>query len=602
MLHQTLLTELGEQLGVSTERDVEAIRHRVEHEGLSFLTITLPEIDSLLLKGIEDGTFPANDCQAFALNRQRSLPLFLGGFFRMVFNEDGSLKEDVLPDAIFAIRQIARLFKKLKLPCSGKRNLDAIRSYLNIEKELRNVNTTVRSEAPNVIDHVSCILWSNAFGELSPDRLIARHGPGKTADGLRANARWSIQSWYARFEASFPPDLHAIPNYGWHEHLGRIPFIALKDEHPVKVVFVPKTLKSPRVIAMEPSVVQYVQQALMAYTVRVLESHPLTRNSVRFSDQTVNQARARSASQNRRLATMDMSEASDRVSLGLVQRIFARSPILPFLEDSRSLSATLPSGQNIVLEKFASMGSAMCFPVEAMVFYTLIQACLHQLHGRRPSSRSVREYSKLIDIYGDDIIVPTSYVDDVIRYLESYGLKVNRAKTFSRSLFRESCGGDFYNGYSVKPVYAAEVIPSTYHEWNATNTMSWLSKANQFYELGLWKTTSLLRSWIDSRWGRVPLSVNDGEGLFYKSVFQRTQCRYNGLLHRYEQRRVVFTPKKVSDDISNDGLASLFRCLAHKRDDDSHRSVFDIEDNQVDLVSSTKRGVFTPKRRWVTTQ
>nr|QXN75356.1 MAG: RNA-dependent RNA polymerase [Grapevine-associated levi-like virus 4] len=305
---------------------------------------------------------------------------------------------------------------------------------------------------------------------------------------------------------------------------------------------------------------------------------------------------------------MDLSEASDRVSLRLVQRIFARSNILPYLEDGRSLSATLPNGDNILLKKFASMGSALCFPVEAMVFYTLLQACLHRFHGRVPSSRSIREFSKLIDVYGDDIIIPSGYVAIVAEYLESYGLKVNRSKTFSRSHFRESCGGDFYKGIAVKPVYAREVLPDRRQDWDAATTFSWADTSDQFYEQGLWRTAQLIRDQIQARWGEVPLSPEKGEGLSFKSAFQRTLCRYDPSLHRYVQKRVCFIPKKVKDDISSDAVASFnkrwLQSPVEKQWKEAWRSRLSFLEGDVtlDYVSITKRGVFTPKRRWVTAQ
>jgi hypothetical protein len=69
------------------------------------------------------------------------------------------------------------------------------------------------------------------------------------------------------------------------------------------------------------------------------------------------------------IATIDLSDASDRVSLALVEELFGFNPgFLRFLKLSRSPFAQLPGGELVLLNKFASMGSALTFPVEAMVF------------------------------------------------------------------------------------------------------------------------------------------------------------------------------------------------------------------------------------------
>jgi len=58
-------------------------------------------------------------------------------------------------------------------------------------------------------------------------------------------------------------------------------------------------------------------------------------------------------------------------------------------------------------------------------------------------------------VYGDDIIVPTSVVDELVKLLGFLGFEVNTEKSFSDPdlRFRESCGLDAYNGVDVTPVY-----------------------------------------------------------------------------------------------------------------------------------------------------
>ncbi len=565
MLVQVLLRQLSMDLDLSVERDLIRLSDRCEHEGLSFLTITLPQLSDSLERGIEAGTFTCPS--SFA--RHGSLPRFMGGFFKRVFAMDGKLLDEPCPYTIAGIRQVCRFFKKLKLECSPKRNAQAIQHFIEVEDELRHATPFIERK-DDVLDKISGTLWSQVFPELDGLDLVCHHGPGVTADRYLSNERYRIRKWNQRSELTFPSDLHCYPNYGAAAEAGGtgesvvesqgLEYVELRDELPVRVVFVPKTQTSPRVIAIEPSHMQYMQQSVKDYVYTILESHPLTKRSIRFKRQDVNQRLAYTASKDRRLATLDLKDASDRVHLHLVQRIFKTSGLLEYLEDARSLHAVLPNGTNIVLFKYASMGSALCFPVEAMVFYTLVQSAMHILDGRRPSSRSISQYGKLIDIYGDDIIVPVEYTDFVVKYLESYALKVNVNKSFKDSFFRESCGADFYNGVPVNPVYARMVPHDNSRHWDASTIMSWNATADLFYLRGQWIVAQHIRDLLRQVVKRtIPRARKPGSGLSHFSFLFDTHCHYDRELHNWRQKRIVFSPVKRKDQIDGDEIACLNR-------------------------------------------
>jgi hypothetical protein len=556
ILHQAKI-----DLDLSVERDQQRIADRFEHESSSFLTISLPLLSDALERGIESGTFTCPS--QFA--RHGRLPRLLGGFFKRVFSKDGKLLLDACPDTIFYIRQICRFYKKLKVPCSPIREKKAAKHFLEVEGELRRMTSQVERK-DIILDAISGILWSQVFPEPDPIDLVCHHGPGFTADRYLSNERYRIRSWNQRSELTFPSDLHCYPNYGiaareskgGTEASNGLKYLRLSEELPVRVVFVPKTATAPRVIAIEPAHVQYTQQSVKDLMYKTLETHSLTHRAIRFTNQLVNQRLAYSSSIDRRLATLDLKDASDRVHLHLVQRIFKTSGLLELLEDARSLHATLPNGKNIVLFKYASQGSALCFPVEACVFYTLIQAAMHQLDGRRPSSRSIREYSRQIDIYGDDIIVPVEYTDVVVNYLESYALKVNVSKSFRNSHFRESCGADFYKGIPVNPVYARKELRDGSQRWNAEEVMSWNATADLFYLRGMWHVAQTIRTLLSRVVRRtIPKARKLGSGLAHLSFLYDTHLYYDRDLHCWKQKRLCYDPIKRKDSIDGDDLACL---------------------------------------------
>lgn len=599
--HSVVIDEILRQHSLSSSKDVAYFERRCVKEGESFATITLPSFGSAIEAGLEKGYLSRSDFPAFkSRGRSGPLPGFLQGLVRLVFDDNGILRVDADPDAIYGIRQICYWFKKPKAECSPARLRGALRQFINTETELGKLQ--IRKDP--ILDQISGILYGgDIFHDISSDILTCRHGPGATAERLTINGRKAITSWSERLNDVMPVEDHAILNYGWYDQLDRVHLHSLTQEPPVRVVFVPKTMKTPRVIAIEPSYVQYAQQSVMDYLVYKLETHKLTSRSVHFTDQSVNKQGAKHASISRERSTMDLSEASDRVSLALVHTIFERSPILPFIMGTRSMHATLDNGKtSFFLRKFASMGSANCFPVEAMVFYALIQRAIHAHYKVPVSSSSIARFSRVIDVYGDDLIVPTETRGIVTATLEAYGLKVNVNKSFSAGFFRESCGGDYYRGYDVTPVYQRYALPSNGDHVEPQVLQSLVETSNQLYQRGLWTSAQVLRDRIEVLVGtNIPRTNIPGEGLTFFSYRHITACKYDKKSQTYVQKRIVFVPiRKVDKACESGALLDALRPTGYRsRLGNRGNSLFPDPGFASDVNSSVKRGVFKAKRRWI---
>jgi hypothetical protein len=330
-------------------------------------------------------------------------------------------------------------------------------------------------------------------GELTP-----KHGPGATADKLRGNSKYAQTRWPARLEKVFPYGEYCIPNWRYNYMLDQVDFHEPGSEIPVKVITVPKTMKTPRIIAVEPTAMQYVQQSMMIPLVELLESNDMTRGFIGFRDQSLNKDMARDGSITGSLATLDLSEASDRVSNQLVRQMLSISPnFAEGVEACRSRKADVPGHGVIRLAKFASMGSALCFPVEAMVFLTLVFLGI-QDELKQPLTRKViKSFRGQVRVYGDDIIIPVDFVHPIIARLEDFGLRVNRDKSFWTGKFRESCGGDFYDGVDVTPVRVKTGFPSG--KECVTELISTVALRNRFYMKGFWDVAS----YLDKRIGKI---------------------------------------------------------------------------------------------------
>lgn len=507
-LWRELANELASWCHTSAADDYKKLVSRVKSEGLSFLTITLPQYAKDFERSLEVGSVGPGLFTGFT--RKGGLPLFLGGFLGQVFDSSGALLECPSVDCILAIRQLTLVFAKIEIDCSPERRDRAIAKYLECERDLERASC-ISPELEFRFKRMARLLWSEAFQCVDESvyamDLIPKHGPGATADKLVGNAKFNQREWTDRLERSFPYVDYALPSWRLYDHDDPPVFLEPGAERPVKVITVPKTLKAPRIIAIEPTCMQYTQQAVSQRLVEVLEKglcrHPHGRRHkfgfsgfVGFEKQEVNRLLALEGSVNRRLATLDLSEASDRVSNGHVELLLTGFPHLSeAVQDSRSLKARVPahfnrSEQIVELRKFASMGSALCFPIEALVFATIVFVSIEQELNKPLTRRDINSFRGKVRVYGDDIIVPTDYVSSVIRNLEAFGLKVNSDKSFWNGKFRESCGGDYYDGEWVTPIRCRRQFPRKLTD--AKEVVSLVSFRNQLYMAGFWQTAKYL--------------------------------------------------------------------------------------------------------------
>jgi hypothetical protein len=313
--------------------------------------------------------------------------------------------------------------------------------------------------------------------------LLPKHGPGATADRLTSNGKYNLRTWTTRLEKILPSHEFLIPNSNFSSELNKESFSEPGAETPVRVVSVPKTMKTPRIIAIEPACMQYAQQALLRCFLDHFSRDNLLKKMIGFDDQTPNQRMALQGSIDGQTATLDLSEASDRVSNQLVRTMVRRWPHLhEALDACRSRRADVPGHGVLRLAKYASMGSALCFPVEAMVFTTIIFLGIQRSLNTSLTRKDIQSLSGSVRVYGDDLIVPIRQVRMIVKTLEHFGARVGLSKSFWTGKFRESCGKEFYNGRDVSICRVRRSLPSTITD--ATEVISTVSLRNQLAEVG----------------------------------------------------------------------------------------------------------------------
>jgi hypothetical protein len=332
---------------------------------------------------------------------------------------------------------------------------------------------------------------------------------------------------------------------------------------------------------------QYAQQAILDVLVEGVKNDHVLHSLIGFDDQTPNQVMARKGSLDGSLATLDLSEASDRVSNQLVRRLLSRHPwLFKAVDASRSRKADVPGYGVIRLAKFASMGSALCFPFEAMVFLTVCLVGIEESLSRPLTKADIRRYLGKVRVYGDDIIVPVDMVSLVLCSLETFGFKVNLSKSFWTGKFRESCGKEYYDGQDVSIVKVRTVLPL--RRADARELVSTVSLRNQFYMALMWESARHLDAVIDSLLKGVPTVAPSSPSLGRYSFLGYDIHRMDEVLHRPLVRGYVLVPKIPRSPLG--GYGALLKFLL-KRGVDPH--------SEGHLERSGRPTSVDIRRRWI---
>ncbi len=496
LLALKVLDDLGTRVGISTLLDQKTVKKRVKDEGWSFLAITLAQFAKDFERCLDQSEVTHD--LFFGFSKKGRLPRFLGGFFELIFDEStGVLLSNYSIDAIYSIRQFTGMWSKIKADCTPDRDQKAFNEYFESEEAVK-LADSARTEADlSDFRYVSQLLFRELFSKLDREiyegNVLPKHGSGSTAQGILGNKKYLCDTWTERLENIFPARRYLASSYTLSFERALV-WLTPAQEIPVKVITVPKTMKTPRIIAKEPVHMMYMQQALLEKFVEHSFKDNLLRMFISFENQEPNQYLAMEGSLVGDLATLDLSAASDRVSNQLVREMMSRFPHLgEAVQATRSQKADV-LGHVVRLAKFASMGSALCFPIEAFVFLTLIFVAIQRSKGHPLTIRDIKSFDGSVRVFGDDIIVPVDYVHEVIAVLSSFGLKVNSNKSFWTGGFRESCGKEYFRGYDVSIVKLRTLFPT--RSTHVEEIVSLSAFRNLAQSQFLFSTVEFLDSWI----------------------------------------------------------------------------------------------------------
>lgn len=272
-----------------------------------------------------------------------------------------------------------------------------------------------------------------------------------------------------------------------------------------KLSFVPKNREVYRSICTEPSLNMFYQLGLGSIFEQRLKAFTGIDLSVQPDR---NRELSRLGSIDGSFATIDLSSASDTISLNLLRDCLPKE-LFQMLVKLRS-PVTSYKGVRVPLHMVSTMGNGFTFPLQTIVFTCALLA-VYRVFGISVAHPfgCLGNYG----VFGDDIICVRDAYRPLCGFLGRLGFIVNESKSFNEGPFRESCGVDFLSGVNIRGVYvktldtpqALTVLVNRLNEWTARtgiplrSTCHFLVKRCRFNPVPLYEN--------DDSGVRVPLSL-----------------------------------------------------------------------------------------------
>ena len=346
----------------------------------------------------------------------------------------------------------------------------AIDSFLKSNARMKEVNRQLAYRVPtarHAVISTAARKISKLLGDFSWDKVVGyfRIGP-KSSKGLRFSERMVpnklhhgvyatsnlsplVPALRSYFPGLFLPEPRVEENGNLNGHQtcrltsGSVGSGAVRLCLGSTAACVPKDARSDRFIAPEPFLNLFVQYGFGGYFAERLKvcGNPL-------DTQERNQELARIGSTFGNYATIDLSNASNSISLGVVKlllpddwyraMLLCRSPSVTISGPKRSEST------HHRLHMMSTMGNGFTFELESLIFWALAQ--------------SVRELSSIgtskdVVVFGDDIVCPSVIARDLMSVLEDLGFAINVEKTYVAGPYRESCGKHYFYGREVELLF-----------------------------------------------------------------------------------------------------------------------------------------------------
>nr|UJQ85421.1 MAG: hypothetical protein 3 [Leviviridae sp.] len=325
---QTVLTELFRDIRQaypmmsSLDRDRERLFTLMKTRGLSSLMIDLPNLRTLLLRGLETGCLSLEGPLSCAVSKRTKVPRLFSGLWLHVFTRNGVLRDFPDTNAIFFLQQLTCMLKNVELECSYDRKLLAVEEYYNVEEDLRSPTLLwadsefdtfgvgqslsftdwlfdnerelfpgaeiapgdrsavilLAARLQRICDSVAGELgyfdpygFTESVGKSDVTERFLSHGRGSVSDLGRHADKYALPGWSERLQRVFPNDA-----FGHYRFDNTLEYQSWKEVQSSKLIAVPKTLAKPRLIASEPTSHQWCQQITLRWLIQRMRTTRLS--------------------------------------------------------------------------------------------------------------------------------------------------------------------------------------------------------------------------------------------------------------------------------------------------------------------------------------
>jgi len=489
--------------------------------------------------------------------------------------------------------QVDELRKKYCSPTQDKERLtrECFDSFLKVNEHMRSVNSHIKAEVAKMGSRLNTQSGDSALskllrrmrsicyqvlGDFDTDSWV-RHCRHSTGSSIGVPFRDT--SVERKFEFPISSTARASKYFNYYlKHDSRLrrdvwqrnrctPTLETKDWLMFDIVegsrasTVDKTTEKRRMICVEPTANMFLQLGVMETMYDLLKMVGLDVESL----PELHKVLAMRASLSGDKATIDFRSASDCVSYELLRYVLPPSWFA--IIDALRCRYTIIDGVRHELHMVSSMGNATTFPLETLVFWALGHASRYEDNSNR-LLLDAEEFG-LVSVFGDDCIVETADAKNFKAAAESVGFFVNEEKSFFSEGpgFRESCGGDYLNGYPVRPfclkappqVRMSHLEPWLYTMMNRLTDkyIQYFGALTYVYDKELFKVFALLFEKHKLKLRFVPPDYPDDSGLqsldFYRILdygFATSKIsRSNQGTFRFNYKRFVYS----SDENSWDG-------------------------------------------------
>jgi hypothetical protein len=419
------------------------ILRRLQQEGVKFLSVTLPSFSKYAIECVTNGCIIKDHPKVTSFRWKRRSPVFMSGLLNEAVAGNAS--------SLAVIRQVCEYFYKTAFSFTPLELVKASIDYHEIEKEVGQFELD-RKFVSNCRKALFRLFPS--IVNLKPDQFMGlgkgRDGPGAFSESKNIAMVFKCTpnefkrlpvSKIGLIDRALRPFAGSFKSYARSHEPNKF----VDDLQHAEVLFVPKDSRGPRVISKEPYFALKAQMLAMDVLVPLIEKD--SRHRVNFLNQETNQELARIGSLTGVYATLDLEKASDRNARKSNILLTRGANALSFIVRTLSTKFAKLDGHKFRLNKLANMGSGVCFPFLALTVFISIVTNVADARGI-----PLEEAASNVYVYGDDICLPTRYVNSAIEGLKKWGYSVNTGKSYFTGPFRESCGSDYMSGIDVTPV------------------------------------------------------------------------------------------------------------------------------------------------------